>query len=547
MALAPNEPERRRLLQQLKADLKGLARFKQEVQPNQPEGAEMPDVKLARSQEALAKKAIEQLAIIGGALTRDDDITYEGKAWNVPAQYRGNLNGASKDFSRFVAAQEEIINVSRTFNYRPHDGAHACYQMLKQYFGYAQTKARQGMFGKIPPNEVDISVGYVDGKEQRMTVPFGSDMVLPGLPGAVMTITHTRSAFGLVLHLSTNCRRADKDTVEGFYNEVQRYLNEHSIYRGKAINGAMEFIDTDKINPDVFVYSEQVWADAETHIFSPMRDVLLLQKRGYASKRVVLLEGPYGGGKSGLGRTAAKVAVAAGWTAIIARPGVDDPFDVLNTARLYQPALIFIEDVDTIAASMDPNYVTKLLDTFDGFGTKDLKMQLVLTTNHADRIHKGMLRPGRLDALIHIGFMDRPGVEKLAHIVCADALRDDIDYDAVFAATDGYMPAFVREGMERSVRYSIARTQQVANISTEDLVHSLNSLRAQYDMQQAANDQHEKLPTLDKVFRQMVADNANGADGEMLSEIVDNVVENRLNGAQLVKPTGEKLGQVYTN
>lgn len=500
----------------------------------------------ARSQEALAKRAVQQLAIIGGQLTRDDDITYEGKAWNVPAQYRGNLRNASRDFGRFVEAQEEIINVSRLFSYRPHDGAHATYQMLKLYFGYAQTKARQGMFGKTPPTEVDISVGYIDGVEQHITVPFGSDMVLPGLPGAIMTITAQRSPLGQLLYLSTNCRRADKATVEGFYSEVQRYLEAHSIYRGKAVNGAMQFFDTDKINPDLFVYSEQVWADAETHIFSPMRDTELLTARGYGSKRVVLLEGPYGTGKSGLGRTSAKVAVAAGWTAIICRPGVDDPFDVLNTARLYQPALIFIEDVDTIAASMDPNYVTKLLDTFDGFGNKDLKMQLVLTTNHADRIHKGMLRPGRLDALIHIGEMDRPGVERLAHIVCGDALRDDVDYDAVYTATDQYMPAFVREGLERSIRYSIARTQQVADISTDDLVHSLNSLRAQHAMQMAANDQHTKLPPLDQMFRQMIEEHATPSSST-IEDAVDERIEYRLAGAAIVKPDGTRFASIQTN
>lgn len=511
----------------------------------------MPDTtqqmtRAAKTQEALAKRAIEQLAIIGGELTRDDDITYNGKAWNVPDQYRGNLKTASRDFSRFVEAQEEIIQVTRLFDYRPLDGAHAVYQMLKAYFGYAQTKARQGIFGKVPPNEVDISVGFIDGIEQHLTVPFGSDMVLPGLPGAVMTITQQRSALGNLLYLSTNCRRADKTAVEGFYTVVQKFLEENSIYRGKAVNGAMQFFDTDKINPDLFVYSAQVWADAETHIFSPMRDTALLTQRGYGSKRVVLLEGPYGTGKSGLGRTSAKVAVAAEWTAIICRPGVDDPFDVLNTARLYQPALIFIEDIDTIAASMDPNYVTKLLDTFDGFGNKDLKMQLVLTTNHADRIHKGMLRPGRLDALIHIGEMDRPGVERLARIVCGDALRDDVDFDAVYKATDEYMPAFVREGLERSIRYSIARTQKVSDISTEDLVHSLESLRAQHAMQMAANDQHEKLPPLDTMFKRMIVENATPSS-EAIESAVDERIEARINGAVLRKPNGDTIGQILTN
>jgi SpoVK/Ycf46/Vps4 family AAA+-type ATPase len=157
-----------------------------------------------------------------------------------------------------------------------------------------------------------------------------------------------------------------------------------------------------------------------------------------------------------------------------------------------------------------------------------------------------MLRPGRLDALMHIGEMDRPGVERLARIVCGDALRDDVDYDAVFAATDQYMPAFVREGMERAIRYSIARTQKVSDISTDDLVHSLNSLRAQHAMQMAANDQHEKLPHLDRMFRQMIEEHAQPGP-EAIATAVDEQIEFRLNGAAIVKPNGERLGNVQTN
>lgn len=486
-----------------------------------------------------------QLAVIGGKMTKDEDIVFEGRKFVFPTQFRGDLTGLKRFIDRYIEGQSEEILVEKTFNYRPMDGAHAVYHCLKEYFGYAQSKARQGIFGKQPPQEITVATGYVDGKLQTITVPWG-DMVLPGLTSATLTITMKNTPQGQLLHLIGRVRRVEKEPIDGFFKVVEEYLAENSIYRGWAVYGNMEFIDHDKIDPTQFVYSEDVWRDAQTHIFSPMKDSAVLEELGLERKRVLLLEGPYGTGKSGLGRTAAKVAVSNGWTAIIARPGIDDPFDVLRTARLYQPSMVFIEDIDNIASSMDSDYVTKLLDTFDGFGTKDLQMLLIVTTNHADRIHKGMLRPGRIHGTISIGAMDRQGVEKLCNIVIGDALEDDIDFDAVFEATEGYMPAYVREGLERAVRYTVARLSKKGPINTEDLVAALKSLRAQLALQDAANDRHEKLPMLDRVFRQMLADEVFPPMAAM-GQAVEEKLEERVESAAILKPNGDRLGNIKLN
>jgi transitional endoplasmic reticulum ATPase len=477
-------------------------------------------------------------------MTNEDDIRFEGRSFVFPEQYAGDLDGLERDVSRYVRVQKEMVIVDRVFDYRPYDGAHAVWNCLKMHFGYAQSKARQGMFGPEPPHEITVPIGYVNGKLGTQTVPWG-DMMLPGLRGATLTITSQRTGNGDLLYLSTQCRKIEKPVIDGFYRVVEDYLREHSIYRGHAINGGMEFFDTDLINPELFVYTDDVWAQVETNILSPLKDTEELRRHGMSLKRVVLLEGPYGSGKSGLGRTAAKIAVANGKTAITARPGVDDPFAVLQTARLYQPALIFIEDVDTFSSSQDPMYVTKLLDTFDGFDNKDIEMTLVLTTNHADRIHKGMLRPGRLDAVIHIGEMDRGGVEKLCRLVIGDKLEDGTDFDAVFAATTDFMPAYVKEAIERAIRYTIARTGMAGNINTADLVAACKSLRAQHGMQEAAVDSHEKLPALDAVMRNIIADiSGNSIDYDTIVDATANAVYQKMNGARLYKTNGDQLGVI---
>lgn len=510
----------------------------------------MPSKAVATTQQRLQAQALEQLRVIGGQLTKDDDIRFEGKAFIFPERYQGNLKGLLTDVTRYVTSQEEEVLVEKTFDYRPHDGAYATYHCLKEFFGYSQSKARQGPFGPEPPQELTIPIGYVNGILMEETVPWG-DMVLPGLPGSTLTITHTRSDKGILFRLVARVRKADKTIVDGFFRVVDDFLRENSIYRGKCFDGGMTFFDTDKVRPEQFVYSADVWAQAETNILSPLRDYKLIQAKGLSRKRVTLLEGPFGTGKSGLGRTAAKVAVANGVTAILCRPGQDDPLDLIKTAILYagdNGALVFIEDIDIIAASRDPEVVTKILDVFDGPTMKNLPITLVLTTNHVEKIHKGMMRSGRIDAVMHIGEMDRAGVEKLAPIVIDPSeLADDIDYDAVYEATTGFMPAYVKEAYERAVRYTIARTRETdGKIGTADLVHALHSLRDQYELQEKASDMTEPLPPLDQMFRRMIEEHSE-IPTDRLEEVVDERLLSRLHGAELANPDGKKIGTIKAN
>lgn len=492
------------------------------------------------TQQELQLMALQQLAIIGGAMTNDEDIEFDGKKFVFPEQFRGDLPGLSTFVNRYVQGQEEEVLVDMTFDYRPHDLAYATYVCLRDHFGYAQSKARQGMFGPEPPQELVIPIGYLHGKLEKATVPWG-DMVLPGLRGSTLTITHTNhKEKGALGRLVARCRRADKPVVDGFFRVVEDYIERNSIYRSHAVYGNMEFFDTEVIDPDRFVYTEAVWAQAETNILSPMKHAKILAEHGMSPKRVVLLEGPFGTGKSGLARTAAKVAVSQGWTAITARPSVDDPFAVLQTARLYQPALVFIEDVDTFSESQDPGYVSRLLDQFDGFGNKDVNMLLVLTTNHPDRIHKGMLRPGRLDAVIHIGDMDRPGVERLANIMIGKNLDPETDFDKFFDATHHFTPAYVAEAIERAFRYTIAREGKPGLINDTDLANACESLRAQHALQEAAADSHEKLPPLDQQLRAMIED-VSGVDIDTVIAGAIKAIEARVNGGALID---QKTGRV---
>jgi transitional endoplasmic reticulum ATPase len=210
---------------------------------------------------------------------------------------------------------------------------------------------------------------------------------------------------------------------------------------------------------------------------------------GIRCKRAILLHGDYGTGKSSAAYITAQIAEANGWGFIMANPGVDDINDVLKTARLYQPCVVFAEDIDNDANKVEQNEVSQLLESFDGLTSKSSEICLVMTTNHFETVHKGMLRPGRIDAVIEVGSLDRSGVETLVKAVVApERLSEDIDYDQVYEAMVGFYPAFVREALERSKTYAIGRLAKEGNLvrgnihyvlSTEDLVKAAHGLRPQ--------------------------------------------------------------------
>jgi hypothetical protein len=76
------------------------------ARPTTNQGEQVPD---ELTQQKLAAAAWQQLAIIGGAVTRDDTMTFSGTAWNIPAVYKGNVIEGVRDLMRYAEAQEEMI------------------------------------------------------------------------------------------------------------------------------------------------------------------------------------------------------------------------------------------------------------------------------------------------------------------------------------------------------------------------------------------------------------------------------------------------------
>jgi transitional endoplasmic reticulum ATPase len=482
----------------------------EQSQPNITVAALMLPQLLGISEEAMTKAQIlAHLKKLGGDLTNEEAITCEGTRFIVPATYKGNLPAAAQ----FLLSADEQLNthtdVSRVFRYRPNDVAYALAKAMKKVFATTGigTETRT-MFGRTPPSfkTIDIGLGETDQIIQGSTK-------FPPLD-AVITVgmEHDREV-GYLGKISVKAPRRFMAEVNGLFVAIEEELREDSIYRGKAIDGAEDphFLDISHIDPERVIYTPEVMTQLNANIWSLLDHTGVMRDMRLPLRRAVLLEGPYGTGKSLAALITAQKAVENGWTFVQVRPD-DDLKLAMQTAALYAPAVVFFEDVDGVAEKGDPLEVSKLLDLFDGIGAKGNEVVAVMTTNHVKRIQVGMLRPGRLDAVISIGAMDAAGYERLVKATVPSHLMFEVDYVKVAAAYEGFVPAFAKEATDRAMRYAIARTGgEDMFLTTDDFVSAAEGLRPQLELMREATE-GKRTPALDAAFKVAMQEAFNGVD-----------------------------------
>lgn len=441
------------------------------------------------SKEEQLRDAISMmLSRLGGLTVQEDSLRFEGSAFILPAQYEGKVRSAIDFLENWLHQQEQPHVISRKMNFRPLDGAHAFMETMREITGttgFGVTKMT--MFGPKHPEFRTINVGPT----RTTQVPWGA-VRFPSYEAEFTVGEDWDPERGTVFSLHCKAPRKYRRHIEAIYTMVEKYLRENSIYRGKAITGAMEpeFLDLSKVNRDEVVYSAKVLDQLTANVWVPLRHTERLRTMGKKLKRAILLAGPYGTGKTLAAMLTALEADANGWTFLLCRTGKDDPSVVLQTAQLYSPAVVIIEDVDVHTEGGSSVDISRMLEMLDGMGNKGAEVITLFTTNHLKRIQKGALRPGRIDAVIEIDGLDTAGFRKLVtYTLGAEHLDPEVDWDTVAEAFKGFLPAFVVEATNRTLWYAMGRNEGAPGVmTTQDLVAAADSLRPQLDLHDEAKE-----------------------------------------------------------
>lgn len=402
---------------------------------------------------------------------RDVQVAREGTRIVLPADPREMTEPEAVEIlQRIINEQKQLVSIHEEVDCFPLEGAWGLRQVLQETFGYVLTASPgiNPMTGeKIPAaTMVSLETG-VDQVEQVMWGRFN----IPGVTGELKTgfsYKDNRPIFAITGKTTVK----DQKTVKMIADKVRKYLAVNSLYRGKAIKiqtiqsehnedrymvdfqNPPRFIDTNKVNEEELVYSADVASLIQTNVWTPIEKTEMCRAARIPLKRSVLLEGPFGTGKTLAAYVTAKKAQANGWT-FIYMDRAQALRDVLIFARKYAPVVIFCEDIEQVVSSGRSTSVNDVLNNIDGIDSKGHEVLCIFTTNNVEKIEPAMLRAGRLDAVITVLPPDAKAAEKLVRVYSRDLVAPDEDLSVACKELDGQIPAFIREVVERAKLFAI--------------------------------------------------------------------------------------------
>ena len=102
---------------------------------------------MAKTDTERREQALEKLAEIGGKLRGEEDIEFKGTKFVLPAHT--TLDEGISFLTQRRDDEENDVQWSRQFNYRPHDGARATKLAIDEFAGFSLGQTLYSFFGQI--------------------------------------------------------------------------------------------------------------------------------------------------------------------------------------------------------------------------------------------------------------------------------------------------------------------------------------------------------------------------------------------------------------
>jgi hypothetical protein len=287
-------------------------------------------------------------------------------------------------------------------------------------------------------------------------------------------------------------------TPEEAQTALDRILAEtakRNVYRGQVLVVEQAGAAPDGTTPDFqikfhdlpvvaraeIILPDEVLKVVERNVIGLLAHAEVLRKAGRSTRHGVLFHGPPGVGKTLVTKYLARACPAY---TVILLTGRQLRFvrESCVLARLLQPALIVIEDVDLIAADRSQNFDTTLLhelmDEMDGLGTK-ADVIFLLTTNRPRMLETALAaRPGRVDQAVYFPLPDRDCRRRLfAHFAIGLDLSD-VEIEPLLDRTDGASPAFIAELFRKAALMAAERGErsEPLKLTTTDFTAAVREL-----------------------------------------------------------------------
>ncbi len=191
----------------------------------------------------------------------------------------------------------------------------------------------------------------------------------------------------------------------------------------------------------------------------------------------VLLVGPPGTGKTLLARAVAGEAgvpffsiSGSDFVEMYVGVGASRVRDLFDQAKKNSPSILFIDEIDAVGrhrgAGMGGGHdereqtLNQMLIEMDGFGANE-GVIIIAATNRPDILDPALLRPGRFDRQLTVGYPDVKGREEILKVHAKNKpLAPDVDLKVIAQSTAGFTGADLENLLNESALLAARRNKK---------------------------------------------------------------------------------------
>lgn len=229
----------------------------------------------------------------------------------------------------------------------------------------------------------------------------------------------------------------------------------------------------------------------------PLKEPELFKKVGISPPKGILLYGPPGTGKTLLAKAVAASTkstfievVGSELVQKFIGEGAKLVKEIFELARRKGPSIVFIDELDSLAAKRmevgtsgerEANRTfMQLLAEIDGFKSLD-NVKIIGATNRKDILDSAIIRPGRLDRLIHVPTPNKEGRKEIFKIHSSKMnINKEVDIDSLIEKMEEFSGAEIKAVCTEAGYFAIREKR--TEIKRKDLIDAIIKVKKEEEL-----------------------------------------------------------------